>query len=266
MSLWDKWLVKQPNRGNYTKFRHFEFEEDSSVRPVIQHELVTLVYDYHIRSRNGINLLPQLGYRQVAKAMRIDQRPSDSNPNTQKGHLIEILACDFAQSCLGYDIPIFRFHYNPNYEQSMKGDDLLGFDLSSGTNVIVGEAKYRKTFKKETVLEMYDTISNGFRPHPISIEFVASVLEIEGGAEGDAEKVQKAQKIRQLHKQLKSDSSLGQRNYLLFLATEGRPRKPFETIQNENNVLENLTAVNIVFQKDIDQWINNVYKQEIQIS
>ncbi len=256
MDLWNQWLIQQPGRGIYTKFRHFEFKEDVNARPKIQHELAKLVYDYHIRSRSSINLLPQLGYRQVAKAMRVDQRPSFSK--TQKAHLIEILASEFAQYYLGYDIPVFRFYYNPNPEQSMKGDDLLGFDFSSKTKVIIGEAKYRKDFKKETVNEMYTTISRGFRPHPISVEFVSSVLETEGDK-------QKAQKIRQIRKKLRSNSPPVQRNYLLVLATEGEPRNPFETIQNQSNMLENLTAVNIVFQKKsgIDQWINNVYNLEI---
>jgi hypothetical protein len=140
----------------------------------------------------------------------------------------------------------------------MKGDDMLGFAFSSTTNVIVGEAKYRGQFATRTVEEMYDRLSKGFRPHPLSIEFMATILEVQGDAE-------KSQKIRQVRALLKENSLRVQRNYLLVLATEGKPRNPFETVQHQSNVLENLTAVNIVFQKDssIDQWINDVYTREI---
>jgi hypothetical protein len=45
--------------------------------------------------------------------------------------------------------------YNPNVDQSMKGDDVLAFDLDSHpVRVIVGEAKVRATSTKGSVQEI----------------------------------------------------------------------------------------------------------------
>src|SRR5712692_8809238 len=127
--IWSKWLkLRDQSQFKYRHFTHYEFIEDEMGRSEIQDDLAKLLYSYHSSSPINTNLLAQLKYRQLASVLTRsgDMRPHDTK--TRSGNLVEILACEFAKK-LGYDIPILRLQYNPNPEQSMKGDDILGFQF-----------------------------------------------------------------------------------------------------------------------------------------
>jgi len=47
------------------------------------------------------------------------------------------------------------------------------------------------------------------------------------------------------------------------LTTSGRPRNPFGCIEEMDDVLDNLIAVNVSFQKYIEDWIDQVFEGEI---
>ena len=75
-------------------------------------------------------------------------------------------------------IPIYRLRFNPNPDQSMKGDDVLLFDLDSDpVRIIVGESKFRKVPSKKVVQEI---VSGLVKSHlvkiPASLMFVADRL------------------------------------------------------------------------------------------
>ena len=125
--IWSKWLRPQYRPSlSYRNFTHYEFIEDDTKREDVKGELAKLIYNYHASSPVNMNLLVKLKYRRLATvfANSSDQRPHENK--TRTGNLIEILACEFAKK-QGYDIPVLRLRYNPNPEQSMKGDDILGF-------------------------------------------------------------------------------------------------------------------------------------------
>jgi len=261
MLIWNSWLLPQQHPASYSKFKHIQLVESVGARPQVFDELAGLIYSYHARSRINANLLTYLGYPQVAKAVKGDQRPKASNPETRKAHFVEILACEFACNCLGFEIPVLRLRYNPNPHQSMKGDDILGFRFPTNHEetscVLVGEAKYRGSFDTDSVEDAFRRLSESFRPHPVSMEFVATILDLE-------ENRSKAQQIRQIQSLLRSRSPRISNHYLLFLGTKGSPRDPFRIVQERQNVPDNLTAVNIVFQDTIDEWINTLFEMEIE--
>lgn len=69
---------------------------------------------------------------------------------TRKGNATEIIMVEYIESChSGGLIKTFRLRYNPNVDQSMKGDDALLVDVitdgdgNSDLKVILGEAKFR---------------------------------------------------------------------------------------------------------------------------
>ncbi len=240
MSIWGSWLKSIEPYVEYRKFQHFEFYEDSDLREQTQNELVSLIHNYHTRSRVDRQLVAALGYPKVAMMLLGDQRPQD--PSTRRGHLGEILACEFARY-IGFEVPVLRLRYNPNPNQSMKGDDILGFIFEATEDnkhhIIIGESKYRSSYEARVVEEAYHSLANGFRPFPASMEFVSTILELEGNAA-------KASWVRRLRAQLTNRSPDIQRHYLLFLATQGRPRNPFGIIDSmeERNILQNLIVVN----------------------
>lgn len=263
MRIWNSWLLPQQHPTSYSKFKHIELVESAEARPQVLNELARLLYAYHTRSRINTDLLAYLGYPQVANTMRGDQRPKASDPEeTRKAHFAEILACEFARDCLEFEIPILRLRYNPNPSQSMKGDDILGFRFATIQDetfgVLVGEAKYRSSFDTDSVEDAFRRLSESFRPHPVSMEFVATVLDLEGDKS-------KAKQVRQIQSLLRSCSPRVSNHYLLFLATKGRPKDPFRVVQEKQDVPQNLTAVNIVFQDTIDEWINTLFEMEIAL-
>ena len=255
--IWKQWLIPVRPQVEYSKFQHVEYEEQVEQRPQVKNTLTQLVHSFHTRSRANTNLLTMLGYPLTGLALKGDQRPLTNE--IRRGHLAEILACEFARERLGYDVPVHRLRYNPNPDQSMKGDDILGFRFASdhevGYGVLIGEAKYRSTYVSEVVIEAYEALQRGFRPYPISIDFVATILDLEGDRA-------RASQVRQIKHLLAGVANNVISTNLLFLVTMGRPRDPFGRIEALSAVSSNLVAVNISLGPGVDRWIDQIYEQE----
>lgn len=256
--IWTQWLVPVEARFEYTKFSHFEYEERSIEREHIETSLARLIHSYHTYSRTDNNLLATLGYPVTAQVLTGDQRPT--NADSRRGHLAEILACEFTRNQFGYDLPVHRLRYNPNPDQSMKGDDILGFRFATNHqdihNVLVGEAKYRSQYSSTAVVEAHNALYQGFRPYPVSLEFVSTILFLEGNRE-------KSDQIRQIKNLLASMSKQVIRFNLIFLATEGKPRDPFACLEEKDDVISNLIVVNVSFQEGITDWLDRIYEQNM---
>lgn len=113
-------------------------------------------------------------------SLPISRFPTD--PTTRKGNWAEVLLCEYVVSSSTANLPVYRLRYNTNIEQSMKGDDMLAFDLEADpVRIIVGEAKFRGTSKKEAVIDIVKSLeqsrSGGL---PVSLQFVADRLNHEG--------------------------------------------------------------------------------------
>lgn len=107
------------------------------------------------------------------------------NPNTRKGNWAEILLAEYLESACNAQIPVYRLRYNTNVDQSMKGDDVLAFDLDSNpVRVLVGEAKFRSAPSKLVVEEIIEALTRSHRAQiPVSLQFVADRLFNEGNNE-----------------------------------------------------------------------------------
>lgn len=108
-----------------------------------------------------------------------------SNTSTQKGNWAEILLAEYVAASCNTQIPVYRLRYNPNVDQSMKGDDVLVFDLDSNpVRVLIGEAKFRSTSKKDVVGELIESLEKSHSGNvPASLQFVADRLFDSGQAE-----------------------------------------------------------------------------------
>lgn len=102
---------------------------------------------------------------------------------TRKGNLGEVLLIEYIKASKGYTPFIYKLHYNPNVNQSMKGDDVLLFDEAHLENeVVYGESKFRKEPSKQVLSEMVGNLE-GAKKLPASIGFVANILSLEGRKE-----------------------------------------------------------------------------------
>ena len=105
-----------------------------------------------------------------------------TNPTTRKGNWTEILLCEYVVASCNADLPVYRLRYNPNVDQSMKGDDVLAFDLEANpVRIIVGEAKFRGASSKKAVTDIIKSLERSFLGGlPTSLQFVADRLIQEG--------------------------------------------------------------------------------------
>ena len=100
------------------------------------------------------------------------------NPSTRKGNLAEVVLAEYVATEAGVALPVYRLRYNPNVDQSMKGDDVLAFDLDTDpVRVIVGEAKFRAASTAAAVKDIVDGLLRSHKAGiPASLQFVADRL------------------------------------------------------------------------------------------
>ncbi|WP_107126828.1 Hachiman antiphage defense system protein HamA [Aerococcus urinaeequi] len=117
--------------------------------------------------------------------------PFPKNLSTQKGNFAEVFLAEYLEKATDFTLPIYRLRYNPNVEQSMKGDDVLMLDLDSEpVRIIIGESKFRTTPQKKDVTDIIEGLIRANKAKvPISLMFVVNLLRAEGKIEL-AEKVQ----------------------------------------------------------------------------
>ena len=110
------------------------------------------------------------------------------NANTQKGNWAEILLAEYLAASSNVQLPVYRLRYNTNVDQSMKGDDVLAFDLNSNpVKVLVGEAKFRTNSSKQVVEELVSALKKSHSGNiPASLQFVAERLFDSGNVEAGA--------------------------------------------------------------------------------
>ncbi len=108
-----------------------------------------------------------------------------TNLSTKKGNWGEIFLAEYLTGSCAAKLPVYRLRYNPNVDQSMKGDDVLAFDLDSNpVRVLVGEAKFRQTPNKLVVEELVDALMKSHSGNiPASLQFVADRLFESGDRE-----------------------------------------------------------------------------------
>jgi hypothetical protein len=108
-----------------------------------------------------------------------------TNNATRKGNLAEIVLAEYIVASRGMALPVYRLRYNPNVDQSMKGDDVLAFDLDAKpARIVIGEAKFRGVSSTAAVKEIVEGL---LRSHeggvPASLQFVADRLFEDGQVE-----------------------------------------------------------------------------------
>jgi hypothetical protein len=98
------------------------------------------------------------------------------NFTTQKGNLGEIILAEYLKASSGLELLVYKFRFNPNIEQSMKGDDILLFEKDNIENkIIMGESKYRTTPSKPVIEDIMNALSKDNLP--ISLSFVRDRLD-----------------------------------------------------------------------------------------
>jgi len=164
----------------YSNIPHRSLNHMHESRALTVEQLRSALVEHHVstamiaQDRRKIKNLRALGY--PIKDANIRRFPTSDT--TRKGNLAEVFLSEYICAASGANLPVYRLRYNPNVEQSMKGDDVLAFDFTSTRpRIIIGEAKFRGTPSKKAI---QDIVNGLVRSHqaglPASLQFVADRL------------------------------------------------------------------------------------------
>lgn len=136
----------------------------------------------HHADYNKIQRYRKALIRQKLDHYYVSQSPLPTKNSTQKGNWAEIILAEYLTSSPNTELPVYRLRFNTNPDESMKGDDVLAFDLNSDPiRIIVGEAKFRKIPQKQDIENMIKgLVKSSLKTAPVSLGFVADRLFDEG--------------------------------------------------------------------------------------
>lgn len=169
----------------YRKLFEAPNERDKAIKQISE-----WIITHHLDQRklNRIKGKKKIYDKYEFKCYLKEQKPLPTIETTQKGNCAEIILAEYLRATSGLDLFVYRFRYNTNVDQSMKGDDVLLFDKGNLYNkVLVGEAKFRSKPSTQVVNELID-FSDATKL-PLSITFVADRLS-QFGEEKFAEKLE----------------------------------------------------------------------------
>jgi hypothetical protein len=250
-----EWLDRGAAWPVYTRFRHVPLTEHTNKRGNVLEPLARTIFIHHNDPEEYRDIVAGLGYEQASR--EFDKRPRDDK--TRKGNFGEILASEYLRQVEGYDVPVYRLRWNTNPDTSMRGEDVLAFKFGNpdgtGREICMTEAKVMSRYDRDEVETAHRQLRSGYRPRPNSIPFVHSVLWQRGERE-------KAAMILAFQNRLAPHPPI-RRNFLM-LVTGSRPRNPFQVIEVEPEVVENLTAANLLL-TDLTNLVNELFETEVNL-
>lgn len=198
MTLQDKIIGKHPEDGLFCDWveyqdtectdrkRHRYLSEKSDQREKAIETVAKWLVTYHLSKSKSMELrkkqkiLVKYNFEEYAKSLHV----FPNEDKTKKGNFGEVILTEYLSQVSGIKVLVFKLHYNPNVDQSMKGDDVLLIDENK---IILGESKFRATPSKEAVKEASHLMSDTLAL-PMSLGFIAEIL-FEQGQQELAEKI-----------------------------------------------------------------------------
>jgi len=176
---------------------------------------------YHHHSSFGVfDEIRALSYPLTALAMRQRDSGNPADDTTQMGNLGEVIGTEFARAFLDFETTwAFPKRLNPNVDQSMKGVDIIGLrSTHQPAELLIGEAKSRKQFSKDSIDEAYDhLVALHVREAPRMLRFVKESLSLKGDRRG----------LANVDRHMADDVP---RRCLIVSITQAEPRNPFEVL------------------------------------
>jgi hypothetical protein len=181
-----------------TQVPHRALSERQNNRDRVVAQFREMLVRYHAseeqlrRSRRRRQAMIRLGFG--AEQARLGRFPVLED--TRKGNLAEIVLAEYLGAATSATVPIYRLRYNPNVDQSMKGDDVLAFDLDADpVRIIVGESKFRQTASVAAVKEIVSDLARSHRAGiPVSLQFVADHL-FDGGRTDEGIRIERCAEL-----------------------------------------------------------------------
>jgi hypothetical protein len=151
--------------------------EKNNIRETVLPELADVVrtnYDDRLRF---LRRAKRLGFEKAVDVIRL-RLPTTAR--ARSGDLGEILATNYVNATLGFTVPINRLQWKDGRNMPLRGDDLIGFKLTTSGKlaaILKGESKSRETVRAGVMSEAGAKLCEfGGRPSPHSVLFVADRL------------------------------------------------------------------------------------------
>ncbi|MDE0330242.1 MAG: SAVED domain-containing protein [Nitrospinae bacterium] len=139
-------------------------------------ELPVRVLNHYVSDNEIAAFLETLEYPEVAECIRT-LMPEEVNGRS--GELGEILAAEFVEERLGYEVPVRKLRGKDHREMAMRGEDVIGiaYDNKDRLKLLKGEAKSARKLSRGTIQEARTRLEeNHGRPSAYSLIFVARQL------------------------------------------------------------------------------------------
>lgn len=132
----------------------------------------------------------ELGFPQYAEQFRKLPRAD----KTRKGNAAETLLVEYVESCRNKEmIKVYKLRFNPNVDQSMKGDDMLMGEFVDGKKeklkLFLGEAKFRSTPDRTVINEITEALA--IDKKPLSFTFLVEQLQRDSSTKDLSESLEK---------------------------------------------------------------------------
>lgn len=172
-------------QANSPNKKHRKLSEDLTKRQNAVNEIARWIVEHHIDAKRLIRL--QTRKAEILSKYGISMEEYIDSQNlfprleaTKSGSATEIILTQYLRTTSGLDLLAYKLTYNANIDQSMKGDDCLLFNRADlRSKIIVGEAKFRSTPSKKSVLDMVSNLE-GSKKLPISLPFISQHFSSNG--------------------------------------------------------------------------------------
>jgi hypothetical protein len=128
----------------------------------------------------GLDLLARIGGYPETEAFVRNKLPTDKR--VMSGDLGEILASEYIDQCMGFDVPIKRLRWKDDRDTTMRGNDVLAIAHSKeACRLLKAESKSRETLSAHVVGEAVVGLEkHSGRPNPSSLAFISARLRESG--------------------------------------------------------------------------------------
>ena len=184
VDLYRQWCCgKRTLDGRKTLWR---LNEREGARDEVLKDLSDRVLNHYISDEEIARFVETLDFPKAAESIR-ELLPMAATGRS--GDLGEILAAEFVEERLDFDVPIKKLRYKDHREMAMRGDDMIAVahDNKERLTILKGEAKSARRLSRGTVAEARERLEeNHGRPSAHSLIFVARKL-IQSGDSGKKE-------------------------------------------------------------------------------
>lgn len=177
-SFFSEWL-KSIDEPIANKKKHRQLSEINGTREYAIEQISDWIVKHHVDDKKlkrlkkkRDHILTKHGFEEYVN----NQNMLPTADKTQKGNGTEIILTEYLLETTGLHSLVYRLRYNPNVNQSMKGDDVLLLNKNNVfEKVLIGESKFRTAPSKSVIEEITKEFSKESRL-PLSITFLAQKM------------------------------------------------------------------------------------------